>query len=75
MNLSCMYEDDGRLTRTSVTQKWCVKFNGMHMFVVLQMLPKMSYREIANVILNEGGIIDDKGFISSNGVDDELVKY
>lgn len=43
--------------------KWCREFDGCHIIVIVAGKPKMTYDEILNVILNEGGSIDENGIV------------
>lgn len=68
-------DNEGRRVRTSSTNKWCVKYDKWPIFIVMKEHPKMSYNDIKNVIENEGGTVDEQGFISANGIKNEIVKY
>lgn len=43
--------------------KWSVEFDGQHIFFLMKEKPKMSYDDIVNVLVNEGGSVDKDGFI------------
>lgn len=42
---------------------WSVDYDGQSIVQLLIAKPKMTYAEITNVIVNEGGVIDEKGII------------
>lgn len=69
------HDDKGKVIRTSISNKWCVKYDKWPIFIVMKEHAGMSFNEIKNVILNEGGTVDEQGFISANGQVDEIVKY
>lgn len=46
-----------------VQMKWSIEFDGQHIFFLLKKKPKMTFDEVVNVIINEGGSVDKDGFI------------
>lgn len=51
------------ITRIDVTYNWSVDYDEKSILVLLALKPKMTYGEIINVIVNEGGYVDSKGII------------
>lgn len=49
--------------RTSITNNWSIEFDGKSILELYAAKPKMSYAEIREVILNEGGTINADGII------------
>lgn len=43
--------------------KWCREFDGKNILALVIAKPKMTYAEIKNVIVNEGGSVDSEGII------------
>lgn len=43
--------------------KWCREFNGKNILALVIAKPKMTFAEIKNVIVNEGGSVDSEGVI------------
>ena len=43
--------------------KWSVEFDGKTILELMQYKKKMSYADILNVIINEGGSVDENGII------------
>ena len=43
--------------------KWCREFDGKSILALVILKPKMTYAEIKNVIVNEGGSVDSQGII------------
>lgn len=43
--------------------KWCREFDGKNILALVIAKPKMTYAEIKNVIVNEGGSVDSAGII------------
>lgn len=43
--------------------KWCREFNGKNILALVIAKPKMTFAEIKNVIVNEGGSVDSEGII------------
>lgn len=43
--------------------KWCREFDGKNILALVIAKPKMTYAEIKNIILNEGGTVDSDGTI------------
>lgn len=43
--------------------KWCREFDGKNIAALLILKPKMTFHEIMNVIINEGGSVDSMGII------------
>lgn len=43
--------------------RWSVEFDGKNILALVILKPKMTYAEIKNIILNEGGSIDSEGII------------
>ena len=52
---------DGADTKQLV--KWSVEMDGKNILAIVIAKPKMTYNEIRNVIINEGGSIDSNGII------------
>lgn len=58
--------------RTAVTNNWSIQYDGQHIFVVLANYPKMSFGEFKQVIVNEGGSIDEAGFIHRGNAENKV---
>lgn len=58
--------------RTAVTNNWAIQYDGQHVFVVLANYPKMSFGEFKQVIVNEGGSIDEAGFIHRGSAENKV---
>ena len=43
--------------------KWCREFDGKNILALVIVKPKMTFAEIKNVIINEGGSVDSQGII------------
>lgn len=43
--------------------KWCREFDGKNILALVIAKPKMTYNEIKNIIVNEGGSVDSAGII------------
>lgn len=43
--------------------RWSIEFDGKSILALCILKPKMTYAEIKNVILNEGGSIDAAGIV------------
>lgn len=49
--------------RKASTNNWSVEFDGKNIFALVAVKTNMTYAEIRNVIMNEGGTIDSNGTI------------
>ena len=49
--------------RKACTNNWSVEFDGKNIFALVAVKTNMTYAEIRNVIMNEGGTIDENGII------------
>ena len=49
--------------RKACTNNWSVEFDGKNIFALAAVKTEMTYAEIRNVIMNEGGTIDENGTI------------
>ena len=49
--------------RMMSTNNWSIQYDGQLLFLVMANYPKMSMAEFTNVIENEGGYVDEQGFI------------
>lgn len=43
--------------------KWCRELDGKNILALVMLKPQMTYAEIKNVIVNEGGSVDSQGII------------
>ena len=48
---------------TNVTSNWSTRYDGHHVLELVMAHAKMSYKEMLNVIQNEGGYVDSDGII------------
>ena len=62
------------MNKLMLTHNWSVDYEGRHVFELCALKPKMSYKEIKEVIINEGGFIDDKGFICAGSAVNKIVE-
>ena len=49
--------------RKACTNNWSVEFDGKNILALVAVKTEMTFGEIRNVIINEGGIIDNNGII------------
>lgn len=49
--------------RKASTNNWSVEFDGKNILALVAVRTDMTFGEIRNVIINEGGIIDNNGII------------
>lgn len=49
--------------RKASTNNWSVEFDGKNILALVAVKTEMTYADIRNVIINEGGIIDNNGII------------
>lgn len=54
------------------TVSWSVEYDGRSVLELLAEKPKMSYKEIIQVVHNEGGFIDDKAIIHKGSANEVL---
>ena len=52
-----------RVEKQLVQIKWSVEFDGKPLMELLKYKHKMSYKDVLNVIVNEGGSVDENGII------------
>ena len=43
--------------------KWSVEMDGKNIMALMAVKPKMTFNEVVNVIVNEGGSVDNNGII------------
>lgn len=61
-----------RVERQSVTNNWCVEWDGKPVLLLVMNKPKMTYAEILRVIQNEGGYVDSEGFIHKGTAENKV---
>lgn len=61
------------MTKLILTHNWSVEYDGKSILELMAAKSKMTYAEIENVIVNEGGYIKD-GTIHAGSAKDKLVE-
>lgn len=61
--------------KKTITINWSVEYDGQSVLQLLKDKPKMSYKEVMNVITNEGGYVDAKSIIHKGTAENKIVKY
>lgn len=56
------------------TNNWCVEFDGKSVLAILAVKTKMSYKEVLNIIQNEGGYVDSMGIIHKGTAKNKVVE-
>ena len=49
--------------KIALSQAWSVIFDGKNVLGILALKPKCTYKELLNIIHNEGGYVDSEGII------------
>lgn len=57
---------------TNVTSNWVTRYDDHHILELVMIHAKMSYKEIMNVIWNEGGYVDSNGIIHKGTAEDKV---
>ena len=57
---------------TSITNNWAVEWDGKPALLLVAEKPKMSYKEILQVIQNEGGYVDSNGVIRKGTAENKV---
>lgn len=57
---------------TGVTSNWSTQYEGRHVLELVMAHAKMSYKEMLNVIQNEGGYVDSNGIIHKGTAEDKV---
>ena len=60
------------IARIGVTYNWSVDYDEKSILVLLALKPKMTYGEILNVIINEGGYVDSEGIIHKGTAENKV---
>lgn len=60
--------------KITVTNNWSIQYEGKHIFELLKEKPNMTYAEILNVIVNEGGCISPEGIIQRGSATNKVVE-
>lgn len=59
-------------TRQMITNNWSVEWDGKPALLLVAEKPKMSYKEILQVIQNEGGYVDSNGIIRKGTAENKV---
>lgn len=62
------------MTKTIITYNWSTDFEGKSVMEILANKPKMTYKEILNVIKNEGGYINEDAIVCKGTARDKVVE-
>lgn len=55
-----------------VTRNWSVEWDNKPVLLLVMQKPKMSYKEILDVISAEGGYVDEKGIIHKGTAENKV---
>lgn len=61
------------IEKVTVTNNWSVEFDGKNILALLIVKPKMTYQEVLDVIINEGGYVDSEGIIYKGNAENKVV--
>lgn len=51
------------MDKTASTLNWSIEWDNQPILILVMQKPKMSYKEILDVIMAEGGYVDSEGII------------
>lgn len=61
--------------KVDVTNNWSIQYEGQSVLEILKSHPKMSFAEMLNAIVNEGGYVDDKSIIHRGTAENKIAIY
>lgn len=58
--------------KVALTSNWSTRYDGHHVLELVMTHAKMSYREMLNIIQNEGGYVDSDGIVHKGTAEDKV---
>ena len=60
------------MEKVSITLNWSVEYDNTPVLLLVMQKPKMSYKEILDVITAEGGYVDSEGIIHKGSAENKV---
>lgn len=60
------------MEKVSITLNWSVEYDNKPVLLLVMQKPKMSYKEILDVITAEGGYVDSEGIIHKGTAENKV---